>query len=231
MPTTKQLVNWILPNAIGWTRDGVKGVLPLLNEAQNLLCQNESAQNVYYDAATGNLPALTTAAGTFEYSLPSNIWRCSQIVLKADIRYDYDRLYRRHYALDFRDYQPPEQVFYNGVPYIRYPYVRTVDRKSSAAPVKVRFFEDDPGTHTDWYRWIGYVMPTQIETESIQPTIAEKFHLSHLMRATLLLIKAFEFGDWENAMSVIRNELAPEIAAEDYRGEQGMSGFVDRREI
>ena len=229
MPTTKQLVSWIQQSANGWTRDGVKGILPLLNEAQNLLCQNESAQTMYYDSATGNLPILVTTKDVFEYELPDTIWRCSQIVLKADIPFDYDRLYTRHYGVDFREYQPYEEIFYNGVPYIRYPVVRTVDRTANS-PAKVRFFED-PGAHTNWYRWVGFRMPTQIDTERVNPSLPEKFHMSHLLPATLELIKAFEYGDWAAAMDRITNKYAFEIAREQDQGEQGMSGFTDRREI
>jgi hypothetical protein len=229
MPSTKQLVNWIKLNANGWNRIGEKGIVPLINEAQNILMQHETPQMVKRDPLTGEFPSFDTVAGTYEYEMPSDVWRVSQILAALPLQLDYNLPFSTYYGMNSNVEQPMEDLVYHGKRYVRIPYVTSRDSfLNQAATVE---FKVDPGTSTGVYLYLGYIRPTQIMSESINPSLPEKFHMTHLLPATMKLIEAMQFGNWTDGVEYISNRLAKQIRDEQWNGENGFSHTMERREI
>jgi len=229
LPSTKQLVKWIQLNANGWNRIGTQGILPILNEAQNILLQNETAQNAAYDNATGLFPSFDTEKEKYEYDMPKTIWRVGQILLVSPVSSDLNLDLNPEYGMESNIQLETENVFYNGRKYVRFPFVSTRDRTHDDA-CKVRFFTD-PGDTEGIFLYRGYQLPTQLTSENIQLQIPEKYHMSVVMPAVQSLIDAFETGTWIDATTYIEEKLRPKLIEEMNMGEQGISHYITRREF
>ena len=143
MASTSQMIDWVAMNANGWDRSGVRGILPILNEVHRILFQNEIEQTMKFDASEGNFPSIPTIAGVFEYELPEEVWRVSELLLEYPIFEDYgfinlfdDYGYLRHL-------RRLEEKVYFYKRYARLPNVSTIDA-TRTSPAKLRF-HDDPG--------------------------------------------------------------------------------------
>jgi len=229
LATTKQLVSWIRLNAQKWNRVGEQGILPILNEAQNILMQQEADQALKYDSVTGDVPVLNTVAGQFEYDMPADVWRVTAIMTLVPFHNDLTLPYSYEYGIETDTKRPYEEFYFNGKKYMRLLYCRTVDA-SYGVPCKVRFLLD-PGTSQGAYQYRGYIRPRQLTSEAIPLSLPEKFHFTHLLPATMKMIEAIQFGDWAGASEWVRGRYAKEIQEEMGRGEQGESILSERRDI
>lgn len=224
--TTKQLVEWVKLQA-QWDRNGTRGILPLLSEAQEILLTNESDQSTAVDEATGDLPCLATVANTFAYTLPSTIWRCGGICIATPILNDYGVYWLTNYGFDNNLQYPIQYFYFAGRKYLRFQQVRQFD-KTPASNTKV-VFTIDPGTADTLFHYIGYKLPTPILSETIQPSIPERFHMSHLIPATLKLIEGMQTGEIIACREYIEQKLKPDFWSQQCKGEQGYSGHTARR--
>lgn len=147
MATTRQMVDWILMNANGWDRDGVRGILPILNEVHRILFQQETEQTLKFDSVTGDFPFIPTIAGVYKYELPSDVWRVSEVLLPFPLNPDYGF---RNLLPDYNYIKHERQVdtkIYFHKRYAKLPNVTALD-KTSSANAMIRF-HDDPGDKID----------------------------------------------------------------------------------
>jgi len=226
MPSTNQLVTWIVAQT-GWSRDGAKGIVPILNEAQNIILQNESEQMLYYDPLTGELPLLNTTAGTFLYSAPANVWRVGMVLLAYPLSNPYDTYPLSNYGMQDNLQFPIQDVHIGGRKYIRFQQARTKDQNQNT-PAQIQFTVD-PGTQTGIFKLAAYRKPIQITSESVQPEVPDRFHTSHLLPATVKLIEGFQTNNIAEARIWIEKEIKIGFWKEQNEGQQSRSGHVHRR--
>jgi len=228
MASTSQIIDWVKQDAPGWNRTGVHGILPILNEAHNILAQNETEQMVAYDASTGRFPLLTTTAGTYQYDMPSDIWRVNEVLVEASSYNEYDLNYSLNVISGTNSKKFYQRKWYRGKEYIRITGIKTIDaRRGQNCKV---IFDFDPGTGSLFY-YRGYLKPTQITSERIELIIPEKFHLSHVVPAVIKLIEGFQNHTWDKSLAFIEEKYKRDIINEMNKGEQGEDGFIERREI
>jgi hypothetical protein len=228
MATTSELLTWVELECHGWNREGPRGTRALLNEAQKLLLLNECMQTLIYDSTTGNLPFLTTVAGTYRYTIPAldsnNVWMIGAVVV--------DSLSAS--GLDYggvssgRTWQL-EQTRISGSDYYRVINIRSIPWNGNA-DAQLTFIGVDPGATSSLYRIVAYKRPSEILSDSIQHEMPGSCDVDYLMPAAMKLIEAIDdHGKMIEARRYIRNELRPQMWAELNRGEQGTSRFVTRR--
>jgi hypothetical protein len=211
----------------GWNRDGARGIVPLLNEAQNILLQNESEQMLYYDPTTGEFPTLNTVHGTFQYNAPTNIWRVGMILLAYPLNNLYNTYPLSNYGLRDNLQFPIRDVHFAGRRYIHFQQARCKD-KNQGTPATIQFTVD-PGKQTDLFRIAGYRVPIQITSESVQPEIPDRFHTSHLLPATVKLIEGFQTNNIAESRLWIEQNIQPDFWKQQNEGQQGRSGHTHRR--
>lgn len=226
MPEVRQIVTWVQLQT-QYNRDGARGILPFLTEAQNLLCMVEAEQFVAMDETTGDLPVIATTANKYAFNFPSNIWRVTDIVVPEPVAVEYDRAFLLNYGFADALQYPVPQIKFGGRLYQKFAQVRCVDKLGST-PAKV-VFTVQPGDSTDMFHYIGYRLPTPITSERIAPAIPEQYHMSHWIPATVKLIEAQETGKLIEAREYVYNTLRPNMQKEMNKGEQGWSGHVQRR--
>jgi hypothetical protein len=137
------MVEWLIMNADGWDRAGQRSVLAVLDAVHKILLQNETSQSQKFDASRGDFPSFPTIAGVYEYLMPTNVWRVSEVLLPFPLSPDYgfsallpDYNYIKHVRqVDVKEY------FHKR--YVRMPNVTAIDKTESSG-CKVRF-HDDPG--------------------------------------------------------------------------------------
>ncbi len=224
--TTKQLVELVRLQA-QWDRNGSRGILPLLSEAQEILLTNESDQTTAIDETTGDLPLLATVAGLYAYTLPSNIWRCGGICVATPLVNNYGLSWLSSYGYDNNLQYPIQDFYFAGRKYQRVQQIRTFDKTPSSAAKVV--FTVDPGTSSSLFHYIGHKLPTPLLSETIQPSIPERFHMSHLLPATLKLIEGMQTGEIVACREYIEQKLKPDFWSQQSKGEQGYSGHTTRR--
>jgi len=231
MPSTKQLARWLQQNSNGWTIEGVRGVVPLINEAQNMLMQAESEQTLAFDSSTGNFPAFDTEDGVFEYEMPANIWRVSKVVVDARNPIDLGTYLNDEYGL-YSNWLPNiDRMHFSGREYVRIPFIKTRDRTFDS-PCRVLFTEN-PTELEGVYMYRGYLLPTQITSVRINPSLPDSngLHMRTLLPAAQKLIEAFQTNNWEDALMYIEKELKPIAQKQLDSGEQGNPATVERNEF
>jgi hypothetical protein len=232
MPSThtKQLIKWVQLNANGWNRTGSEGILPILDSVQNILLQNETAQNLLFDSTTGDFPSLDTENEVYEYDMPSNVWRVSEVLLTSPIPNDLNLDLNPEYGLVSNINPAIEKKFYNNREYQRFPFVSTRDQNPREV-CKVRFHVN-PTTTTGSFLYRGYKMITpRLTSESVEIQIAEKYDFTVTMPVINLVIQAFQTGNWDETIELIEKLYKPKLIKEMNAGEQGELGFIRRREF
>jgi hypothetical protein len=226
MASTRQVVEWIKLNANGWNITGVKGILPILTEFQNMVLQTPTEQTIVL-GSDGLLPAFDTQDGVYTYTF-DDIWRITKVlVLDSDYRDFYYEYVSNNYPLN-RDSDSFRQVEkYNGNDYVNIAEVSSVDSKSGN-PAQITFSQN-PGATTNTFRTRGYSLPNQIKSVNVPLTIPDRFHLSHVVPGVTMLIKAFENGTWLEAVDYIMQKIAPDIIASQNDGAQGNYTGTTRR--
>ena len=215
--------------ADGWNRTGDRGILPVLDDACNLLLRTESEQTVKYDGTTGEFPSFTTSSGVYEYDAASDVWRIAEVLIPYPLSTEYGIYYEQLYGQLNNLQKPFEERGYGGRKYMRIQQVQTVDQVRSTATAFTNakiLFRIDPGDYTYYYR--GYKKPANISSENVQLPLPEHLH-PYIYEAAILLIKGYQNGTISEAMEKITDELRPIISKEQSEGEQGASSFVKVR--
>jgi len=230
MPSTLQILKWGQLNASGWNREGAEGLAPLLNEVQNILKQNETYQNQKYDSTTGDFPSFDTTDGVYEYDMESDIWRVSEVLLSSPIPNDLNLQLNPEYGIETNITNIIEKKEYNGKEYIRFPFVRTLD-KTYDNPAKVQF-KVNPTTTSGSFLVRSYLVPRpQITSSRIQLSIPEKYHMTVVLPSLMLLVEAFQTNNWTEAIEIIEKKYKPLMMKEMNEGEQGECSGTRRREF
>jgi hypothetical protein len=191
-----------------WTRPQI---LDVVNNVVNQLLKIERDSSVYLSPTTGNLPFLTTTAGTFTYTvtIPGiSIWKIRSIVVDANdtinetwsLSDDCDREY--------------ETVRFTGRVYNNVPG-RANDEADTGTPGECEYtFLVDPGTTTNKYRIMAYVATTPILSESINIPINDSFRNSVVIPAVQVMIDGMDNGRLPDAVEYIDTKLAPKLKLE-----------------
>lgn len=231
MSSTLELLTILQEQHKGWNIDGERGILPHFNAAHFILAANESEQNVYYDEANGDLPALTTVAQTYNYTLPTVFWKLDGVYVRVEdiasvsgtlvslTGFDYGS--RRYTA------RPMEYITLAGIEYVRIPYIRSWPSTETAAARLM--FNADPGDSSDYYRLYGWRKPTQIISDMIQVDIPPPWDYQYLIPAVSKLIEGIEHGNYVEARNYIVGVLKPALQKEMNGGEQGFDYDTDPR--
>jgi len=231
LPSTKQIARWLQLNANGWNIEGVKGIVPLINEAQNILMQIESEQTLAFDTVNGNFPSFQTESGVYEYDMPDNIWRVSQVLIDTQNTPNLNLVLNSEYGLTTAQFPPTQRFMYQGREYIRILYIKTRDRTFND-PCKVKF-SFDPTAEDGTYLYRGYELPTQITSARIEPSLPDSngLHMRTLIPATAKLIEAFQNNSWDEALDYINMVLRPIVQKEMNSGEQSLAHSTARCEF
>lgn len=217
MARTSELLNLVELECHGWQREGVRGTRVLFNEAHKLLKMRQCEQNIVYDAATGDLPYLTTVAGTYRYNLASTVWLPQEVLVDDTSALSAETTWR------------VEEVERAGKTYARVLNVRSKPW-DQAAVAWVQFTGVDPGTTSDVFRVRAYGRPTEITSDAVQHAMPGATDMKYLLPATIMLVQACtNHQKFFEARQYITDKLAPEFWAEAGAGEQGVSAFTEAR--
>jgi hypothetical protein len=214
---TEEMVDELVERFNGFNRDGVHGVLKYLNSAHEILMTQEAQQNLVFDTATGQLPAINTTTSTFNYVMPDTIWRVSSVLIDGEKemlpQYDYhfNRMQRSSYK---------NSTVVAGRVYTRIPFVRTWDYINSNSLCHIMFTRD-PEDKTDFYFRESYRRPTQILSESIQVDIQPPWDYNVLLPAAAKLIEGVLNGDYVEARQYVENVLKKDMWKQLDGGDQG----------
>jgi len=227
MPALSQMMTWTLLQAPGWQRDGEKGLLPIFNEAYNILKRAETEQTV--QLVSGELPSLTTLDNVFTYNLPTTVWRCTKVGFIMPYTLNYNLSILEDYGMQTNRQMPDQEFYFGGKKYLRFPHIRTHD-KNFNTPARIDFTVN-PGATTGLFLYIAHMEPIlQLTSENIEPDLPEHLH-PYLMQAVLKLVEALQNGNYTEAYLFIDKEIKPKVHAEQNLGEQGLSGHIERREF
>ena len=224
MPSTRQVVEWIKLSASDWNISGVKGILPILTEFQNMVLQTETEQTCLF-GSDGRLPAFDTQDEVYRYEF-EDVWRITKVmVLESEYR-DYRYEYQSN-NYPFTNFQPIHVETYNNQRYVNILEVSSIDRKSGQNASIT--FSNNPGNTTNFFRTRGYIIPNQIKSVNVPLTIPDRFHLSHVVPGVIKLIKAMDNGTWDEAIDYIMTKIAPDIINSQNKGAHGNNNSTTRR--
>lgn len=216
--------------ADGWNRTGDRGILPVLDDACNLLLRTESEQTVKYNTDTGEFPSFTSEAGIFEYEAADDVWRIEEVLIPFPRTINYGIYSSPPYSGESNLVSPIEERNYGGKQYLRIQQMSVVDQLRSDpenfTPAKM-LFRVDPLVCTYYYR--GYKKPVTLSSENVQLPLPEHLH-PYIYQATVILINGYQNGNIMEGMAIITQELRPIIQKEQNEGEQGTCNFVQVRE-
>lgn len=215
MSTTQELVTLLQKQFKGWNRDGDRGILPYLNIAQRILCSVEADQLLIIDESTGKLPTITTTSGVYSYNLPATVNFVSQILIESSnyLSYDYGNSSRRQQ-------RPVESYNISGISYYVYPNIRSYPANETSQAKVV--FVSDPGTTEDFYRYMGYILPNDLVSESIAISIPPPYDYTILLPAAAKLLEGVQHGNYIDAIAYITKEFLPEMHKVFNRGAFGV---------
>lgn len=216
MATTRQIVEWVKLSANGWNVDGPRGILPILNEVQNLMLEEQTAQTVIYDSSTGIFPTFDTTDGQFEYEI-DDVWRITDVLIKYENSTNYNL--RTWYGDYSEDDIRNQVVEYQSKKYLRVKDCQTRESTISE-PAKI-IFANDPGDTADYFLYRGYYRPNQLISVSVQMTIPEKYHLIYVVPAVIEFIKCWQTGGWDKAIETITKKYVLPVRIEMNKGHQG----------
>ena len=81
-----------------------------------------------------------------------------------------------------------------------------------------------------FYYLLSYLYPTQIISESIQPTIPERLHMTIFLPTAMKLIEAIQNNTWADALAFIEMDFKKKMRQEMSGGDQGLTHTIARRE-
>jgi len=209
---TQELVTILTKQFVGWNRDGDRGVLPYLNQAQRILCTIPSDQLMIINEATGELPSFDTVKGTSSYNLPSTVNFIDAVLVKNNVEtllinnqyfYDYGGVVQSSHPREL------ESVRISGIEYSKIIYIRSFPwTEQSVAKIT---FTIDPGNSTGQYQYRGYKLPTKLVSETIPLTIHPPYETTILLPATAKLIEGVQSGNYLEAYETIQKLYIPQM--------------------
>jgi hypothetical protein len=228
MASTSQLLTWIELEMHGWTREGVRGSRALLSEAHRLLLSAEREQNVLLGTG-GELPFFTTQNNVHLYNAPATVWKIEAVVVDDPASLpDTPNDVTSTSGVTLREWRYHE-VEFAGITYYTLDNVRTFPWNRSQV-ARVEFMGMNPSATTSLYRRWAYRRPTEITSDRIQHEMPGTTDIDYLMPATMKLMDAIDdHQKMEQARLYIERELKPKVWGELDSGEQGLSGYCERR--
>lgn len=228
MATTREMINWMKQQAEGWNRTGERGLLEVLDHAQEILMDQESHQHIAY-RTDGKLPHLTTVDGTYQYTLDQattglafDIHKVDDVLVPADLVIDFD------YDI-FPHYRPPhEPMLFNGIEYLRFYEVATTEALQGSYPTLT--FRVNPGDTTKQFYILSYKKAATLTSESVALSVPKKYHHTTLLPVAMLLLEARQNGTFVENLEVIEQRYAKRFRQDMDRGAQGVSYSINRRE-
>lgn len=237
MPSTVQLINKMEMNADGWNRTGEKGLLGILNEAQNILLRQECAQRQVF-RNDGTLPYFATTDETYKYELTQanldlatediNVWRVGQVLVRPPFSSNLRSIVSIDYGIQADLRQPIQAMEFNGIEYFRFHQVKNQDAVYGGNPWLT--FSTNPGDSTQDFYLLCYEDPTQMTAETINPEIPEQHHYTILLPTALKLLEAHQNGNWIEATEMIEEEFKPRMLKALNEGDQGEWDSITRIE-
>ena len=215
MPSTTEMINYLKIQAPGWNRTGEKGLLEVLNQAQDILYKQDTHQN-YAIRSDGDLPYITTTSETYQYTLnqattglSDDVWRVEKVLVKPPFSNAVLAAVRVEYGISPNLIQPIQQMTFNGVEYFVFHEVKTKDAVYNGYPTLT--FTTNPGdTTTDFYLLL-LLKPTKLTAETIQSSLPEQIHWTCLVPTALKLVEAYQNGNIVEALQFIEKEYKPKV--------------------
>lgn len=234
MPSTKEIINYMKIQAEGWNRGGQKGLLEVLDQAQDILYKQEMAQTIAY-RSDGDLPYIATSDNVHEYTLnqattglDKDIWRVGGVLVKPPFSNQLLSAIRVEYSITPNLRQPVQPMEFNGVEFFRFYQITSEDATKNGYP-KLRI-TINPGATTNDFYLLCYKKPTSLTSETIRLSLPEQLHITCLMPAAMKLVEGYQNGRFIEALEVIERRYKPMVQAEMNKGEQGESHSVTRFE-
>lgn len=200
---TTSVVNEILLRNPDWTDTQV---LDIVNNLTKFFCKRELDSNVYIDPATGNLPYLTTTAGTYTYSISIpgvSLWSVKEIVV--DPGSSLPNFYPQYSAYNDRNARVTTII---GKRYQTIPCKKNNDSDPSGLSVT---FSDDPGTTTTVFRVAAFESPAEVLSLSVNIPLDDRYRYTVMIPAVQAMIDALDNGRTADAMQYIEDNLVPRL--------------------
>ncbi len=217
--TITQLVALIKKQNPEWVD---QDILDLLNWFQEMCLKTSSAENIYYDITTGDLPFLSTTQGVFQYIMPSLYYDVEAIVIKDHTLLTNNPAFTASHFGEFK--YPSDLIRLGSHNYTQVPTVKT--KAFGPAGVCSIMFTFDPQTTTNTYQIYGYTFQNAITSKQSILYIPDKYHLSCVVPAIQTLIDGLDNGDFENSIAKINQLYLPPIWGD--RVYNSMSNFSTR---
>lgn len=236
MPTTKQLIDKMVLNADGWSRTGEKSLIEMLEEAQNILYEQETYQTMAFKA-DGTLPNLVTTDSTQTYNINATtlglasgtkLWRIGGILVKEPFSNELSASWQVDYAQLQSLQLPIHSLVIGGIGYFVINYVNTVDAIDTSDPIVN--FSINPGATTTSYYVMAYKKATALTSESVQPDLPTRLHYSALLPAAMKLVEAHQNGSWIETLELIGTRYSKVARDHLNKGSQGLINSITRRE-
>jgi hypothetical protein len=209
MATTKQLIDKMKLNAAGWNRDGEKSLIEMLDEAQNILYEQEMYGTIAWKA-DGTLPTLDTTAGTQTYNINATtlglatgtkLWRVGGVLVKQPYSTDLNSSWELDYHQLPNVALPSKSMYIGGIIYEFIHYANSIDNVDTSDPIVN--LSIDPGATTDDYYILAYKKATPLTSEAVQPDIPTNLHFKALLPAAMKLVEAHQNGSWIETMEIM----------------------------
>lgn len=192
MPTTGYNIDRILDVV---TNFGAEEVLAVMNEAQKIVYSEDSEQTFKLDSATGLPPFLVTTKGQYTYDCPSDCRRTAVVYSES---WPYPVTRTRPNAL-VKEYYFRARGYYN----IGVSQRDALPHNNQLATV---IFPNDPGTTTDKYYHLYYVLPTELTDINVQLTLPEHIHW-RFRKLVLSMLAGENYGHNESSEMIIERQI------------------------
>ena len=223
-------------NAEGWNRLGEKGLIGILNDAQNLLLRQEAAQRIVY-RNDGYIPYIPTQDEVYKYELTKaaldlttediNIWRVAQVLVRPPFSSQLMSIISVDYGIKSELRQHIQPMEFNGIEYFRFHQAKCTDALYGGNPWIT--FPTNPGVTVNDFYLLCYADPAQIISEAINPEIPEQYHYTIFLPTALALLEAHQNGNWAESMAKI-DVLKKNMLSELNEGDQGEVYTITRIE-
>lgn len=189
MPTTRQNVSWIKDRNPKYSPEQI---LSILDEVHYRIRSLNIDYNYYLDSTTGMPPFLATIDGVYSYDCPDNCRKTSHIFCwRENNSYPGKSYYGsgRHFRQD------NSEIFnWRGREFLSLNYTQQQD-KTLRQNAKVIFgSEYNPGTTTDKYYHLYWVVPARIEDVEDELEIPEEFSFE-IREAVSAILSTEDYGE------------------------------------
>lgn len=189
-------------------------LLSLLNQYVQMVLKTDTDENLVFDSTTGRLPYLATTQGVYQYSLPSQYYKCKYILVNhgagyGNYEYPNNPAFGRHHTDNAFDTQ---DIILGPHKYRQVPVRLTPQFGTGAVTV---LFQFDPLNTTNVYHVYAYQGGNQITALGCTLQIEEKFHFD-IVAACQILIDCLDNGRFEDGMQKVQDQFASKIWLQKY---------------